>query len=135
MRVSDPRAHAGTSPDDRNSMPQGDYTLIIILLALGVMMWWTSRRARARQKEAARFRDLLAPGQEVMTGSGFFGTVTAVDGDRITLTSEGSSSVWLRQAIAKVVEPETEASDGPALEHADDAASDPTPDDRDQPHS
>lgn len=116
-------------------MPEGDYTLILILLALGVMMWWTSRRARARQKEAARFRDLLAPGQEVMTGSGFFGTVAAVDGDRITLTSEGGRTVWLRQAIAKVVEPEVEATDENALERADDPSSDSTPDDRDQPHS
>jgi preprotein translocase subunit YajC len=131
VRVADLRPHAGHSPDDRKSMPEGDYTLILILLALGVMMWWSSRRARARQKEAARFRDLLAPGQDVMTGSGFFGTVAAVDGDRITLTSEGNRTVWLRQAIAKVVEPETAASD----ETADDTASAPTPDDRDQPHS
>ncbi len=119
-------------------MPE-DYTLILILLALGVMMWWSGRRARARQKEAARFRDLLAPGQEVMTGSGFFGTVSAVDGDRITLTSEGTRTVWLRQAIAKVVEAEAEAeaeaSERSALEDADDATSHTTPDDRDQPHS
>ena len=88
-----------------------------------------------RQKEAARFRDLLAPGQEVMTGSGFFGTVSAVDGDRITLASEGIRTVWLRQAIAKVVEAEAEASERFALENADDATSHTTPDDRDQPHS
>ncbi|WP_225754462.1 preprotein translocase subunit YajC [Actinotalea sp. Marseille-Q4924] len=76
-----------------------------LLLAFG-FLWLMTRRTRKMQKEAASFRENLAPGQEVMTGSGLFGTVVAVEADVITLeTSPGVTSRWLRAAIAKVVEP------------------------------
>lgn len=114
-------------------MPEGDYTLIILIVALGAMFWWMSRRTRAQQKAAAQFRDHLTAGQEVMTGSGFFGTISAVDGDRITLESAGTRTVWLRQAIAKVVEDDSVAEDAVADDAVDGSAS--TPDDRDQPHA
>lgn len=110
-----------------------DPVLISLLLVLGVMMWWMSRRTRAQQAEAARFRDNLTPGQEVMTGSGFFGVVSAVDGDRITLESGGTRTVWLRQAIAKVVEPEPETTAEDDV--TEDVVDGSTPDDRDQPHA
>jgi preprotein translocase subunit YajC len=84
--------------------------LVIILIAFGAM-WLMSSRTRKQQRAAADFRSHLEPGQEVMTGSGLFGTVVAVDDDIITLESTpGSRSRWLRAAIAKVVEPPVEAS-------------------------
>lgn len=79
--------------------------LLPLALAFG-FLWLMTRRTRRMQKEATAFRENLAPGQEVMTGSGLFGTVVAAEGDRITLeTSPGVTSQWLRAAIAKVVEP------------------------------
>jgi preprotein translocase subunit YajC len=82
--------------------------LIIILIAFGAM-WLMSSRTRKQQRSAAAFRSNLDVGQEVMTGSGLFGTVVAVDDDIITLESTpGSRSRWLRAAIAKVVEPPVE---------------------------
>lgn len=79
--------------------------LIILALAFGAM-WLMTSRTRKQQKEAASFRANLAPGQEVMTGSGLFATVVAVEDDVITLeTSPGVTSRWLRPAIAKLVEP------------------------------
>ena len=81
---------------------------IILALALGAM-WLMTSRTRKQQRAAADFRSHLSVGQEVMTGSGLFGTVVGIDDDIITLESTpGSSSRWLRAAIAKVVEPPVE---------------------------
>lgn len=83
--------------------------LIVLMVALAAMMWWMSSRNKKAQSAAAAFRDNLTVGQEVMTGSGLFGTIVDVEDERITLVSgtgpRASQSVWLRQAIAKVVEP------------------------------
>ena len=78
-----------------------------IIVALGLAaMWFMSRKTRQQQKAAADFRANLAPGQEVMTGSGLFATIVEVDDDVVTLeTSPGVTSRWLRPAILKVVEP------------------------------
>lgn len=85
-----------------------DFSLILILaLAAGAMFLMTSRSRKA-QKEAAAFRTNLAPGQEVMTGSGLFGTIVAVDEEKDIITIEstpGNQSRWLRAAIAKLIEP------------------------------
>ena len=83
--------------------------LFILLLAAVAMVFFT-RSSRKRQKQAMSFRDNLAVGQEVMTGSGYFGTIVAVDDDQITLESTpGNTSRWLRAAIAKLVEPPADA--------------------------
>ena len=108
---------------------------IILLLALGAM-WLMTSRTRKQQKEATAFRANLAPGQDVMTGSGLFGTVVAVEDDVVTLeTSPGVTSRWLRPAIAKLVEPpveedggEDEVAEGEAVD-ADGAPAYEVPDD------
>lgn len=95
---------------------------IIILIAFGAM-WLMSSRTRKQQRAAADFRAHLAPGQEIMTGSGMFGTVVAVDDDIITIESiPGSQTRWLRAAIAKVIEPPVDADEDDAAQ--DDAADD-----------
>lgn len=78
---------------------------IILALAFGAM-WLMTNRTRKQQKKAAEFRNNLAPGQEVMTGSGMFATIVAVEDEIVTLeTAPGVTSRWLRPAIAKLVEP------------------------------
>ena len=96
-------------------------TTIFILLLAAVAMVFMTRSSRKRQKEAMSFRDNLAVGQEVMTGSGYFGTIVAVEADTITLeTTPGNTSRWLRAAIAKLVEPPADAVvvEGSAVEGA-----------------
>jgi len=96
-------------------MGDGSYSTYIFLGAIIVLMFWMTSRTKKRQRAAEEFRDNLTVGQEVMTGSGLFGTIVAVDGERVTLRSgEGdvaSTSEWLRQAVAKVVEPAQETPD------------------------
>jgi preprotein translocase subunit YajC len=86
---------------------------LIIILVIGVAaMWFMSSRTRKQQREAMSFRDNLQPGQEVMTGSGLFGTVVSVEGDVVTLESTpGNESRWLKAAIAKLVDPPVEDED------------------------
>ena len=99
--------------------------VIIIALAAGAM-YLMSRSSRKKQKEAMSFRDNLQIGQEVMTGSGYFGTIVAVDDDAITLESTpGNTSRWLRAAIAKLVEPtvvDADDADGTEAEAGSSAA-------------
>lgn len=112
--------------------------LVIVALALGAM-WLMTSRTRKQQRKAGDFRANLEVDQEVMTGSGYFGTIVDIDGDTITLESTpGTQSRWIRAAIAKVVEPvedEDEYDDEDAEdlddEVTDDVADDVTDDDDD----
>lgn len=102
----------------------GDPTFLILLAAIVLMMWWMSRRNKKQRAAAESFRDSLTVGQEVMTGSGLFGVISDVDGDRITLVSgpADSTSVWLRAAIAKLVDPPVEEDAFEEVEVPDDAS-------------
>ncbi|MGV8968221.1 MAG: preprotein translocase subunit YajC [Cellulomonas sp.] len=80
--------------------------IIIIALAFGAM-WLMSSRTRKQQRAAGDFRANLEVGNEVMTGSGLFGTIVEIDGDTITLESTpGNETRWIRAAIAKIVLPQ-----------------------------
>lgn len=82
--------------------------LIILFVVLAGLMFFMSQRTRKQQKQQAEFRSQLAPGQEVMTGSGLFGTVVEIDEATDTVTIEtgpgGAQTRWLRAAIAKRVD-------------------------------
>lgn len=82
--------------------------LIILFVVLAGLMFFMSQRTRKQQKQQAEFRSQLAPGQEVMTGSGLFGTVVEIDETTDTVTIEtgsgGAQTRWLRAAIAKRVD-------------------------------
>jgi preprotein translocase subunit YajC len=87
--------------------------LILIVVLLGLMFFMTSRQ-RKQQRAAQEFRNELAPGQEVMTGSGMFGTIVEVDeaNDIITIESApGARTRWLRAAIAKRVDAPVETAE------------------------
>ena len=83
-----------------------DYSFIILLVVAFGGLLFMSNRSRKQQREAQDFRANLVVGDEVMTGSGLFGTVTAIEDDVITLESTpGTRTRWLRAAIARKVEP------------------------------
>lgn len=91
----------------QSATPAGPGATLYILLAVVLLGFWLlSRRSRKAQQQRDEFRNNLKPGDEVMTGSGLFGTVVDVDGDVITLESTpGQRSLWLRAAIAKIGAP------------------------------
>ncbi|MBO9555708.1 preprotein translocase subunit YajC [Cellulomonas sp.] len=83
--------------------------LIILIIAFGAL-WLMSSRTRKQQRAASEFRNNLVAGDEVMTGSGLFGTVVDVEDDVITLETSpgGAQTRWIRAAIAKRVDPVVE---------------------------
>ena len=81
-----------------------DFSILILFAVLIALMFFMSSRTRKQQKQQAEFRSALAPGQEVMTGSGMIGTVVAIDeaSDTVTIeTMPGTQTRWLRAAVAK----------------------------------
>jgi preprotein translocase subunit YajC len=83
-------------------------TLLPFLVLIVAFWFLILRPARTRQAAQAAVASRLAPGVEAMTTSGLFGTVTAVDGDRVELEiAEGVRVRFMAAAIASVVEQST----------------------------
>jgi preprotein translocase subunit YajC len=77
--------------------------LPFILIAL-VFWFLIIRPQRRRQHELASTQSALAPGTEVMLGSGIYGTVAAIEDDTIRLElAPGTTIKVARQAVIKVV--------------------------------
>jgi len=98
----------------------GMLIMFLPIIALVGFMFFMSRRQKKVMAAQSEFRNELAPGQEVMTGSGMFGTVVAVDNgnDRITIESGNTRTVWARAAIAKRID----AASTPAASTSTDAS-------------
>jgi preprotein translocase subunit YajC len=82
----------------------------LLPFAVLIVAFWflILRPARSRQAAQSAVASRLAPGVEAMTTSGLFGTVTAVDGDRVELEiAEGVRVRFVAAAIASVVEAPT----------------------------
>lgn len=99
---------------------------VIIVVIVGLMF----RNGRKRQRDAAAMTSGLQPGAQIMTSSGIFGTITAIDEaeNRITLSTGPNSELTVhRQAIGRIVTPV--ADDGTQLNGEpvvlDDAGADP----------
>lgn len=60
------------------------------------------RPQQRKARELAQMQAALAPGAEVMTGSGIYGTVTEVDEEDGTVVLEISSEVHVRFARAAI---------------------------------
>jgi preprotein translocase subunit YajC len=81
-------------------------SIIPILILLLIAMWLlVIRPQRARQKAAQRTVEALAPGTEVLTAGGLYGTVREVDDDEIHVEIAPDTVVRVaRRAIAAVIE-------------------------------
>ncbi len=79
--------------------------LLFIMIPLG-MYFLMIRPQQRRAREMQRMQSDVAPGAEVMTGSGMYGTVTEIDEEDGTVVLEVSSEVhvrFARAAIARVL--------------------------------
>lgn len=82
--------------------------LVIIVLAFWLLI---IRPARMRTRKQAELINQLMPGQEVMTTSGLYATVAAVEDDVLVLeASPGVPTRWAKAAVARIV-PAPELSD------------------------
>jgi preprotein translocase subunit YajC len=96
-----------------------DPSIIILFAVLIGLMFFMSSRTRKQQKKQAEFRASLAPGQEVMTGSGLVGVVVDIDetADIVTIESTpGTQTRWLWAAVVKQMEAPVVADEAEAAE-------------------
>jgi preprotein translocase subunit YajC len=86
-----------------------DPTLILIAVALAVFVFFQFRSSRKRNKETAARQAAIAPGVEIMTNFGLYGTVLSIDEDTnmaLVETTPGTVIRIHRQTILKAVEDE-----------------------------
>ncbi len=103
-------------------MPANDLLGTIFPLLLIVLAFWllVIRPARKRQQEMTRIQSSVAPGSEVMLGSGIYGTVASVGDDTLDLqVAPGTVIKVARQAVVRVVEPTTATDHGTRTDTTD----------------
>jgi preprotein translocase subunit YajC len=98
---------------------------MLILMIVG-FYFMIIKPQKKRQAEALAIVESVAPGMDVMTTAGIYGTVTSVDDDVITLSvAPGVEIRYAKAAVAKIKHDELEVD---AMDHdqveplADDAA-------------
>lgn len=97
--------------------------ILMIALLFGVMYFMMIRPQQKRRREAEAMQSALAPGDEVVTIGGLYGTVTGVSDDTVLLeVAPGVQTRYARPAIARVVnQAERTESTEPVTEEAADA--------------
>lgn len=105
---------------------------ILPLAFIGVMFigfyFLIIKPAKTRQMEAQATVARLAPGQEVMTTAGIYGTIRSVSEETVSLeVANGVVLTYAKVAIARIITPDAET-DGPAL--IEDKAPPPAEDER-----
>lgn len=105
-------------------------TFLPLILLVVVFYFLLIRPQRKRQQEQLRMQASLTPGTRVMTTTGLYGTVVAVEDDEMVLeVAPGVETRWLKAAVGRVVVPGDEpVDDEPAT---DDAESDRSTDGED----
>ncbi|AWE42473.1 MULTISPECIES: preprotein translocase subunit YajC [unclassified Actinobaculum] len=95
--------------------------LLVIFLPFILMVWWMSRSSKKMRERMANERDAaIQVGANVVTTSGFYGTIVDIDGDAITLQSpDGHESVWIRTAISGASDLPLASSGDETVEDAD----------------
>ena len=89
--------------------------LILMVLGFGFLWLFAIRPARRRQAEQAAMLEQLAPGSEIITAGGLYGTVQSVDDERLTVEiAPGTNVLLARRAVAALVPDEEEEEPGEA---------------------
>ncbi|GAA4962655.1 hypothetical protein GCM10023334_082320 [Nonomuraea thailandensis] len=88
-------------------MDMGQLGSILPLILLVVVFYFLLiRPQRKRQQEAIQMQNSLTPGTRVMTTTGLFATVVAVDNEDVVLeVAPGIETRWVKAAIGRVVAP------------------------------
>ncbi|MFI7455146.1 preprotein translocase subunit YajC [Nonomuraea sp. NPDC049714] len=99
--------------EGRPLMDMGQLSSILPLILLVVVFYFLLiRPQRKRQQEALKMQNSLAPGARVMTTTGLFATVVAVENEDVILeVAPGIETRWVKAAIGRVVTPGDEPVD------------------------
>lgn len=80
--------------------------ILPLVLLVVVFYFLLIRPQRKRQQEAVQMQNSLAPGARVMTTTGLFATVVAVDNEDVILeVAPGVETRWVKAAIGRVLTP------------------------------
>ena len=86
--------------------PQGGglasmFPLLMLVVMFAVLYFFMIRPQKKKQKEEAKMRDNLQPGDEIMTIGGFYGRVISVKEDSIVIESvvDRSKQKIVRSAV------------------------------------
>jgi preprotein translocase subunit YajC len=103
----------------------GSSFFLIIIIAFAVLWLIVVRPQRKRQTQQQQMLQELQIGDEVLTAGGIYGTITAIEEDRVTVQIAPTLEVQVaRRAIAGVtVEPEPEEDEAP--EEPEESAEEP----------
>lgn len=80
----------------------------VMIAAIVVIILFMLRNTRKRRRDQAELQNKFAPGKEVMTNFGLFGTIVSIDEaeNKVVLeTGPGQTVTVHRQTLARVVEP------------------------------
>jgi preprotein translocase subunit YajC len=115
--------------------------LVPFVLIIGAFYVLIIRPSRNRAKTQQRLLDKLEVGARVMTTSGLYAEVTAIEDDRVLLeVAPGVTMRWTKAAVARIL-PEPDAEDTDEIDdagetHADESnAAENDTDDEDAPDS
>ena len=93
----------------------GQFGTLIIFAVFGLALYFLMIRPQSKQRrQVQQMQSTLAVGDEVMTGSGIYGTVAGIEDDKVHLeVSPGVGMYFARAAIVRVVT-RVEEEPGPA---------------------
>ncbi|MGN9842846.1 preprotein translocase subunit YajC [Nonomuraea sp. H19] len=81
-------------------------SILPLILLVVVFYFLLIRPQRKRQQEAIKMQNSLTPGTRVMTTTGLFATVVAVDNEDVVLeVAPGIETRWVKAAIGRVITP------------------------------
>lgn len=110
--------------------PLGTFLPLILLVV--VFYFLLIRPQRKRQQEQVQMQNSLTPGVRVMTTTGLFATVVALEDDDVVLeVAPGVETRWVKAAIGRVLTPvddvtgeeaEGTVTDGPDTGNGDDTS-------------
>lgn len=107
-------------PNRESAIVPPELQFLVIVIALFGFWAIVMRPARVQQRQVAQLQAELEVGDEVIIGAGIFGTVTAIEDDRVRLeVAPGTEITVARQAVVRRV-----SAAGPAERPADDDAVD-----------
>lgn len=96
-------------------------SFLIVIVVLILLMWVLMvRPQRRKQVQQQSMLDNVAPGDEILTAGGVYGTIRSVEDDEVRLEIAPETEIRLaKRAIAAVIPPEEEVGEAEELEPAD----------------
>lgn len=89
-------------------MDSNNILTFVMLGVLVLLVLFMFRNSRKRQRAAQELQEKVAPGAEVMTNFGLFGTIVSIDAEEnkvVLETGPGTTATVHRQTIARVIDP------------------------------